>query len=268
MKLLFNLKSFQYSAIVLLVASCLNTIASPAAAHDIVLVPGKDRVTVRYGHPGDWLAIDDEKLLEFKVFGMPASSTDLQDALKRRNLVLLLQQKLVTPSLFAARYDNGLWLKLPTPAGSKERWRNASRFMLAQGSDPMASLKFAKGAALSTSDTAIYKTEVGHLLELIPQKNPATLRAGELLPVLVQFNGKPLAGAGIEVSDLVTVMAEDKIERHKSDAQGIAQVLLKGRGLTVLAVDYQHPNDGSLGASAKALPVDKFLLVSTYAFIR
>ncbi len=249
-------------------SSCLGGWVPPASAHDIVLVPGKNRVTVRYGHPGDWLAIDDEKLLEFKMFGAPARSVDLQDDLKRQGLVLLMQKKLAAPALFAARYDNGLWLKLPTAAGSKERWRNASRFTLADGSDPMASLKFAKGAVLSAADTELYKTEVGHLLELIPQKNPATLRTGKLLPVLVHFKGQAQAGAGIEVSDLVRVLDEDKIERFKSDANGIAQVALRGRGLTVFAVDHQHPNDGSLGTVAKSLPVDKFLVVSNYAFIR
>ena len=96
------MKSFNCSAIIFLVATCLGVFAPLAGAHDIVLVPGKDGVTVRYGHPGDWLAIDDEKLLEFKMFNAPATSVDLQETLKRKDLVLRLQKKLVAPSHIAA----------------------------------------------------------------------------------------------------------------------------------------------------------------------
>lgn len=242
---------------------------APAAfAHDVVLVPAKDRVTVRYGHPGDWLSIDDEKLLDFGASDATAKPVYLQDKLKRRGLELLLHRHSTAPVLFSARYDNGLWLKLPGAPGAKEQWRNASSLMLPGASDSMASLKFAKGAVLTAADTTVYKQQLGHLLELIPQANPATLKAAQTLPVLVRFNGKPLAGAGIEVSDLVTVKAEDKIARYQTDANGIAQVPLRPRGLNVLAVDVQHPNDGSLGPAAKALPVDRFQLIATYAFVR
>ena len=107
---------------------------------------------------------------------------------------------------------------------------------------------------------------VGHLLEIIPQKNPLSLGKGESLPVLVRYNGKPLEGAGIEVTNLVDQIAEDKIERFKTDMNGIAQVPIRHKGLNVLAVDLDVPNDGALGDAAKTLPVKKIMMVATYAF--
>ena len=248
---------------------CLFGMFGPLAnAHDIVLVPDADRITVRYGHPGDWLPIDQEKLLDVNIHSAAGAPADLSAQLKRQGLTLTLRQNQRVPALLSARYDNGLWLKLPVAAGAKEHWRNASRFMLGAGTEPLASVKFAKALLWSATDTGVYKLPVGHLLELVPQRNPATIRIGETLPVLVQFNGRPLPGAGVEVSDLVKVMPEDEIARYKTDANGIAQVPIPSRGLTVLAVDVQQPNDGSLGDAAKALPVDTFLLVATYAFRR
>ena len=132
----------------------------------------------------------------------------------------------------------------------------------------MVSVKFAKGLAHAGSDDALFGRRVGHLLELVPQKNPLALKAGEALPVLVLYNGKPLEGAGIEVSNLVDKLPEDQIKRYSTDATGIAQVTLRPRGINTLAVDVERLNDGSLGDAAKALPVDKVLMVATYTFVR
>jgi uncharacterized GH25 family protein len=102
----------------------------------------------------------------------------------------------------------------------------------------------------------------------VPQKNPATLKAGEMLDVLVLLQGKPLAGAGIEVSNLVDKIDEDKIKRYTTNAAGIASVPLRAKGVHMLGVDVEKPNDGSLGDVAKAVGADKFVLVATFTFVR
>lgn len=254
-------------------AACLLTSAAAAQAHDIVLVPaaGGDArapaLTVRYGHPQDWLPVDHEKLLELKLIGADGAITDRQDRLTRRGLDLLLKDASArAPMLAEARYDNGLWVRLPTEAGRPEQFRNATRLMVPDAAATLASFKFAKAAVLTAGDDALYKRPVGHLLEIIPQKNPLALAAGESLPVLVRYNGQPLEGAGIEVTNLVDKIAEDRIERFKTGADGIAQVPLRRRGLNVLAVDLNVPNDGALGEQARALPAQTLMMVATYAF--
>lgn len=105
----------------------------PAAAHDIVLVPEAGGVRVRMGHPGDWQSVDGERLLDLQVFngGAGGVGADRQAALKRKGLDLLLAAPAAdkAPMLVAARYDKGLWVKLPAVAGAKPQWRNTSRFM-------------------------------------------------------------------------------------------------------------------------------------------
>lgn len=237
-------------------------------AHDLVLMPiTNGELRVRFGHPQDWQPVDAEKLLEVQTIDAAGKVVDRHDALKRRELDMVMPLAADAALLTAARYDNGLWLTIPAHDGQPVQYRNASRFMLPEGTDPMLAVKFAKGIVLRPDDETLYRRTLGHRLEIIPQKNPLRLTADETLPVLVQFNGRPLADAGIEVSDLETKIAEDRIVRYRTDANGIAQVRPRP-GLNVLAVDHTVPNDGSLGDAARALPVAKGALIATYAFMR
>ncbi len=246
--------------------------AAPAAAHDIVLQPQPGGVLqVRYGHPQDWLSVDAEKLLELQAPGDAGNPVDLQPGLKRQGLMLTLtaQRLPAMQRLLAARYDNGLWARLPAASpGAKPTYRNTSRWLAPGTDETLVSLKYAKAWRAGTADAQGYRRTVGHLLELVPQRDPLTLKAGELLPVQVLLQGKPLAGAGVERSDLVTKLPEDRITRYTTDAQGIALVPLRARGVHMLGVDLDRPNDGSLGEGARSLPVDKLLLVATYTFVR
>ena len=47
-------------------------------------------------------------------------------------------------------------------------------------------------------EAALSVKPVGHELELVPQVNPATVRAGQRFPVLVMLNGRPLPSAVVE----------------------------------------------------------------------
>ena len=237
-----------------------------ARAHDLVLMPAADgELRIRFGHPKDWLSVDAEKLLEVQTIDTAGKVTDRHGALTRRDLEMVLPLTTDAALLIAARYDNGLWLTLPGTDGQPVQYRNASKFMLPEGTDPMLAVKYAKGIVLRADDETLFGETLGHRLEIIPQKNPLKLGEGDALPVLVRFNGRPLAGAEVENSDLETKLPEDQIVRYQTNADGIAQVKLR-RGVNVLAIDHTVPNDGSLGDAARALPVDKGALIATYAF--
>ena len=238
-----------------------------AAAHDLVLVPEPDgNLTVRFGHPGDWQMPDRERLLDLHVAGSAGGATAAPPALKTNGLSLEATGVAATrvASMVSARYDNGLWLTLPGPDG-KPKYFNSTRAMVPQGRSTMAALKFAKGLYGTSDDRTVYKQEVGHLIELIPQRNPALVKAGETLAVLVKFNGRPLANAGVELTDSATRTAQDQ-PKFMTNAAGIAHVPIQRAGVNVVSVDYDRANDGSLGKAMKALPVDKVAMIATYAF--
>lgn len=245
-------------------------LADPAIAHDIVLVPaGAGALTVRYGHPHDWQPVDGEKLLELQVLSANQAPADRHRQLARRGLDMQLPKGSVpSPALVAARYDNGFWVQGAAGADGKAEWRNTSRFMQPAAASVMLSVKFAKALSGSAADADAYQRTVGHLLELVPQKNPLALDPGATLPVLVLFDGKPLPDAAIENSNLVDPIPEDKIVRYRTDAQGIAQVRLRPKGVNTLAVDVERALDASFPGADRAAPADKVLMVATYTFVR
>ena len=251
-------------AIAALAAAMTHNIAS---AHDLVLIPEPNRsLTVRYGHVGDWLYTDEMRLVD-----LTAISTDNQERVLRRRAarrgvdLSVAAASLGAATLVAGRYDNGAWVET-TGADGKPEFRNASPLMVRDARSSLWSLKFAKGLFGAAGDTTLYNRAVGHLLEIIPERNPASLKPGDELSVLVRFDGKPLAGARVELGDLVTKIDEDKIVRFTTDDAGLARVTIRKRGLQLLAVDLELPNDGSLGEAAKKLGVDKLLIVATYVF--
>jgi uncharacterized GH25 family protein len=73
-----------------------------------------------------------------------------------------------------------------------------------------------------------FKKILGQKLEIVPQANPYDLKPGDALPVLLLFEGKPLAGVRIEshcrVGDKVTT------QTAVTGKDGIASVKLDGAG--------------------------------------
>ncbi len=258
------MKTIYQKAAVALALSC----ALPAVAHDIALLPEPEgNLTVRYGHPGDWLPTDKERLLAVSILQAGAKPQLLVSPLIKNQLALTTLGKAVTngeAAIVATRYDNGLWVSTVGVDG-KEAFHNTSKAMLPEGKNSLLSLKFAKGLFGKTDDATVYQLPVGHLLEVIPLQNPILKKPNETLEVLVRFKGKPLADAEVEITDdsVLTTVGQAK---YKTDAQGVAKIPIKLAGLNVVSVDYKHPNNGSLGKAFQAIPVSNVMMVATYAF--
>lgn len=239
-----------------------------SGAHDLVLVPETSgSLTVRFGHPGDWSLPDKYRVLDLQAEGDVGPAKLLAPGMTAKGVDWSVPEVVGSgkASMATARYDNGLWVTVPDAAG-KLAYFNTSKAMLPQAKASVASIKFAKALYASTDDTTVWKRETKHLIEVIPQRNPATVKAGETLAVLVKFNGKPLAKAGVGLTDGATTASEEP-KGFVTNAAGIAQVPIRQAGLNVIAVDHFQVNDGSLGPAMKALPVDSITMVATYAFL-
>ena len=264
---------FKLSAASFAIAAIVLGAAPAANAHDIVLVPEADALRVRYGHPQDWQPVSIDKLVDLRIHGAEGSDApDRHDVLSRSGIDLVAaKDKLGAPPgawLAAARYDNGLWVELAPAVDGAATYRNASRVLVPEARSSILSLKFAKAYAGDKADASIYKRNAGHALEIVPIDNPLAIAPGELLAVRVLLNGEPLAGAGVEVGNMVDKLPEDKIVRYPTDEQGVARVPLRAEGLHMLGVDLERRNDGSALAAAKSLPANKVTMIATYTFVR
>jgi uncharacterized GH25 family protein len=247
--------------------------AASAGAHDvwITMIPegsGAVRVIVNYGHPDDRPAPNADKLFEFGIATgnqgwrtlLPGVKSAVQDGIP----VLVTEPLALAGNasiwLLQARYDNGYWVK--TPQG----YRNTSKRQVPDAERSLSSMKFAK-ALLHTGDGAsdVFQTVVGHRLELVPLRNPFALKPKDTLQVRVYFEGKPLAGAGVEIGDGVTPRKEEEIPRYKTNSDGIAEVPIDRPGLQLLVVDHSAPpthpdlcdSDVSIATLSFMLPVSK-----------
>ena len=81
-------------------------------------------------------------------------------------------------------------------------------------------------------------------LEIMPLKNPNTLKVGETLPVKVTFQGKPLAGTEIKFThDGWHDPDKPFATLGKTDAQGEIQVKLDKPGRWLLIASHKTPYD-------------------------
>ncbi len=88
--------------------------------------------------------------------------------------------------------------------------------------------KYAKALLrVGASDDDGWKRVLGHRLEIVPEKNPFRLKAGDPLPVRLLYNGKPLPGVQIAWGHEA---AGGKVRHARTDADGRAAVRLDATG--------------------------------------
>ena len=84
---------------------------------------------------------------------------------------------------------------------------------------------------------------VGLTLEIVPQRNPYSLAPGELLPVEILYQGKPLPGALVKLNNLD--FDARPIETHLTDAAGRTAFNPPRRGKWQLNVIWTRPLTGN-----------------------
>lgn len=223
---------------VLLIAA---TILAPggARAHDMWLSLKGDaaqrRVVVNYGHPDDRPPTMPDKILDLDAVTSGGKTSLLPGltAAQEGGFGVATSRAFADDgrSLFAARYDNGFWVKLPDGT-----FRNATRRLVPDATDAMWSAKFAKAVSGIGSP---WQSVLNHELEIVPLSDPAAIKVGETLRLRVSFRGKSLPGAAVERGDGITAVPEQDIPRFATDADGVASVPIVASGAHLLVVDHK-----------------------------
>jgi uncharacterized GH25 family protein len=77
----------------------------------------------------------------------------------------------------------------------------------------------------------LYRRPIGHRLEIVPEADPYSLRAGDALPVRLLFDGRPLAGARLVIGSTDPATAtQSSMPGVRTDAEGRARLQLVSRG--------------------------------------
>jgi ABC-type Co2+ transport system permease subunit/uncharacterized GH25 family protein len=198
------------TAKVLLLTAFLFFQSSDLYAHDFWIEhTGKDLVLI-YGHGTQREEFEFTKVKDVKAFDHQGKPLKVQREEKEKRLLLKPSEQ---PAVLLVQIDDGYWSK--TIYGMKNLpKRKASRVVEAS-----RSMSYAK-ALLSWNDF-VQKPTGDMKLDIIPLKNPFELKAGDILPIKVLFQGTPLPGETIEGSEHNKVATTDK--------DGVATVqLIKG----------------------------------------
>ncbi len=87
----------------------------------------------------------------------------------------------------------------------------------------------------------LYKKIVGHKIEIMPQMNPYRLKVGDKLPVKLQFEGRPLAGALVSATSEGFQGKSEYPQRVRTDQDGLASVTLTASGPWLIRTVHMLP---------------------------
>lgn len=133
--------------------------------------------------------------------------------------------------LLSITYDNGFWIDSPKDKSEI----NSTRWMVPGGTSQHWTVKYGKLLLGPGAFANILHTR----LEIVPLKDPFTLRPGQKLPVRLVLSGKPVSGVKIAYGDGVTPIPDERMPFATTGGDGVAEIPLARKGAYLLTTDYQ-----------------------------
>ena len=84
-------------------------------------------------------------------------------------------------------------------------------------------------------------TPVGHPLEIVPQANPAALKAGDYFPVQVLLRGKPYQGKVFATYMGFSTEKDVFVYAAKTDRDGMGRIRILQPGIWLIKAEYEEP---------------------------
>jgi hypothetical protein len=225
-------------------------VSLPAAAHDLYLVNGvsgaERRICARIGEqfPGSESAVTPDRLEVFAVRTARTPFRKLQGKVAGNQLCAAAPEakSFVAEMIVHPRYIK-LESKLFDSYVEGEGLRQVLDARGQQGAGVDGRELYSRYAKLIKGRGGL--NVLGHTLEIVLEKDPADLKAGDSLPVQVLFRGRPLVDAQV-----AAVHAGADLKGHKypvvarTDAEGRAALKLDRVGLWYARLIHMVPAEG------------------------
>lgn len=248
----------------LLALGLLVAVASPAVAHDMWLqpknfvqaAPGPAPLAFLVGHGPDrqrW-DVEVQRVAALRSIG-PAGTVDQRASLKPSGLgmdvpiplatsgvhVIVLQSRYAESNLPGRRFNDYLKQEGLTPAITLREMRGTSTQPGREIYSRRAKALVQVGAP-TAADLAVLTRPVGLSLEIVPEGNPYLARS-KPLPVRVFFEGKPLPGALVKLTNLDS--DGRPVETRLTNGQGRVAFQIPKSGVWLLNVLWTKPITGN-----------------------
>lgn len=121
-------------------------------------------------------------------------------------------------------------------------WKKQSKEGLSNILRCSRSHKSTKGLLMvDAQDAAVSKAELGHPLEIIPQANPASLHAGDYLPVQLLLRGKPYKSKLFATYMGFSTEKDVFAYTAKTDQEGMGKIRILQPGVWLIKAEYEEP---------------------------
>lgn len=213
---------------VLLAVVLLIPAAQLVLAHDLWVEKQDGKLVLLYGHGTKHDPYDPQKVKEARAVDSKGTSVPVEILREKESASLSSTAK---PAMVAAFFDGGYWLK------TTEGWKNISK-REAQGKFSIVeALKSRKYAKVLLDQCEAFSKPVGLAFEIVPEKDPLSVKPGQALPLRVLLDGKPLEGAVIKTSDA----GHSSSDGLKTDKDGKANVMISKPGPQLINASYKSP---------------------------
>jgi cobalt/nickel transport system permease protein len=189
-------------------------------AHDFWIEKRGSEFAIVFGHGSQRLEFEPSKVRTVKAFDLQGKEIGVTQEKKGTGILLKTEEP---PSLFFVEIDDGYWSK--TIYG----WKNLPKRKASRVVESIRSFYYSK--ALLSWGEAAQKPMIDAKLDILLLENPFELKGGNVLPVRVLCQSKPISGLEIEAGDHQKIATTDK--------EGNARLKLS-KGHQVLSVNYKQ----------------------------
>ena len=196
-------------------------LSASAYAHDLWVEKANGKYVVMFGHIERIETYNPEWVREIKGFDGRMKALKL-DVIKEKGRVSFSSKK--PADLVTLVVDSGYWVK------TEDGLRNISKRGL---TEYLEATHFIEPVKTIFRWSERFAAPIGTRMEIVPLKNPLTLKPGDTLPIKVLFEGNPLAGA--------VVTSHGELTGIRTGKDGCAQVRIEEKGLQVFAAKHKVP---------------------------
>jgi len=159
-------------------------------AHEFWMEQRGKEFALVFGHGAHREEFDIAKIKYVKAFNLDGTLIEIKKEARKKEVILQVSE---SPSLLIAFIDNGYWSK--TMYG----WRNLPKRKASRVVEAIRSLNYSK---LLLSWCSWIQQPIKEIpLDIVPLKNPFSMKSGELLPIKITYEGKPLGGMDVFGAD-------------------------------------------------------------------
>lgn len=199
-----------------------------ASAHGLWTEERRGHIEVVYGHGAEDDAYDPKKIAGAWAYDGEGKAIPVHVERLADHARLKPEAK---PAVLAVAMDNGYWT-----LNAAKRWVNVGETQVPGALESGRYFKY----SLTVLEEGVTLPPLEPLkLAILPQRDPLTVEAGEVLEVQVLVDGKP--AAGIELYD--DCINDPDHVAATTDAQGKAKVKVRNNGLNVIGASTEVPAD-------------------------